>query len=284
MAAPNHTKDAFPNETRLGGFKPRPYPAGKGPHRFETAPVTRRSGGIWGKHCQCRACRHGFLLLPPPPPLPRRFASWRRLPPMPAMSPRPQVHLEAEYTATLAGLPIGHGTWAIEIAEDQYTAAASGATSGLLRIFTGARGASASRGSFNGEQTLPTSYVATIDFDRSKWDDVRMALAGGNVKDLSAEPPLVSASRSHSGERRRPPRRRRSHELDDQPRRRQRRSGVAFSLRPQGRGIRRPRALRPAQRVQAHRDGQGRTRLSGAGRGLRGVFRADLRLRAGAGR
>jgi hypothetical protein len=102
-----------------------------------------------------------------------------------------QVHLEAEYTATLSGLPIGHGSWAIEIAEDQYTAAASGSTSGLLRIFTGARGASASRGSFNGEQTLPTNYVATIDFDRSKYDDVRMALAGGNVKDLSAEPPLV---------------------------------------------------------------------------------------------
>jgi hypothetical protein len=102
-----------------------------------------------------------------------------------------QGHLEAEYTATLAGLPIGHGTWVIEIAEDQYTAAASGSTSGLLRIFTGARGASATRGSFNGDQTMPTSYVATIDFDRSKYDDVRMALVGGNVKDLSAEPPLV---------------------------------------------------------------------------------------------
>jgi hypothetical protein len=102
-----------------------------------------------------------------------------------------QVHLEAEYTATLAGLPIGHGTWAIEVAEDQYTAAANGSTSGLLRIFTGARGASASRGSFNGEQTLATNYVATIDFDRSKYDDVRMLLAGGNVKDFSVDPPLA---------------------------------------------------------------------------------------------
>jgi hypothetical protein len=100
------------------------------------------------------------------------------------------VHLEAEYTATLAGLPIGHGTWAIEIADDQYTAAASGATSGLLRIFTGARGTGASRGSFSGDQTMPTSYVATIDYERGKIDDVRMALAGGNVKDLLADPPL----------------------------------------------------------------------------------------------
>jgi len=101
-----------------------------------------------------------------------------------------QVHLEAEYTATLAGLPIGHGAWAIEIAEDQYTAAASGATSGLLRIFTGARGTGASRGSFNGDQTMPTSYIATIDYEHGKIDDVRMALAGGTVKDLFADPPL----------------------------------------------------------------------------------------------
>jgi hypothetical protein len=101
-----------------------------------------------------------------------------------------QAHLEAEYTATLAGLPIGHGSWVIEIAEDQYTAAASGSTSGLLRIFTGARGSGAARGSFNGDQTMSTSYAATIDYERGKIDDVRMALVGGNVKDVSADPPL----------------------------------------------------------------------------------------------
>jgi hypothetical protein len=102
-----------------------------------------------------------------------------------------QVHLEAEYSATVAGLPIGHGSWVIEIADDQYTAAANGSTTGLLRIFTGARGTGASRGSFSGEQTLPTSYAATIDFDRIKYDDVRMVLAGGNVKDFAVDPPLT---------------------------------------------------------------------------------------------
>jgi hypothetical protein len=101
-----------------------------------------------------------------------------------------QARLQAEYSATVAGLPIGHGSWVIEIADDQYTAAANGSTTGLLRIFTGARGTGASRGSFSGEQTLPTSYVATIDFDRSKYDDVRMVLSGGNVKDFAVDPPL----------------------------------------------------------------------------------------------
>jgi hypothetical protein len=101
-----------------------------------------------------------------------------------------QTRLDAEYTATLAGLPIGRGNWVIEVTDDQYSAAASGSTTGLLRVFTSARGTGATRGSFNGDQTMPTSYVATIDWDR-KIDDVRMVIAGGNVKDFSAEPPLI---------------------------------------------------------------------------------------------
>jgi hypothetical protein len=101
-----------------------------------------------------------------------------------------QARLEAEYTASIAGIPIGRGNWVIEIAEDQYTVAASGATTGILRFFTGARGSSAARGSFSGELPVPTSYAATIDYDR-RIDDVRIALIGGNVKDYSAEPPLL---------------------------------------------------------------------------------------------
>ena len=92
-------------------------------------------------------------------------------------------------TASIAGIPIGRGGWVIDIAEDQYTAAASGGTSGILKFFSAARGTSAARGSFNGGQPVATSYVASIDYNR-KPDDVRMALSGGNVTDYSAEPPL----------------------------------------------------------------------------------------------
>jgi hypothetical protein len=97
--------------------------------------------------------------------------------------------LEAEYTVTIAGIPIGRGNWIIEISEDQYTAAASGTTTGVLRFFTGARGTGAARGTVSGGQPIPTSYGATITYDR-KVDDVRMSLVGGNVTDYAAEPPL----------------------------------------------------------------------------------------------
>jgi len=43
-----------------------------------------------------------------------------------------QGKLDARYSASLAGVPIGRGAWVIDIAEDHFTAAASGMTTGLL--------------------------------------------------------------------------------------------------------------------------------------------------------
>lgn len=100
-----------------------------------------------------------------------------------------QGRLEAEYTATLAGIPIGRGNWVIEISEDQFTATASGGTFGIMRIISSGHGNSTSQGVLNAGQLMPTTYVATITNDK-RVDDVRMVFAGGNVKDMSVEPPL----------------------------------------------------------------------------------------------
>ena len=101
-----------------------------------------------------------------------------------------QGRLEAEYAASVAGIPIGRGNWVIEIADDQFTAAASGATSGILKFITGVKGSGASRGVISSGQLVPSSYASTIDYGRIV-DDVRIALAGGNVKDYSVAPPLL---------------------------------------------------------------------------------------------
>src|SRR5579863_1078364 len=103
-----------------------------------------------------------------------------------------QGRLEAQYTVSIAGIPIGRGNWIIEISDDQYTAAASGTTTGLIKFFTGAHGTGAAHGTVAGGQMVPTSYGETITYD-SKVDDVRMALAGGNVTDYAVEPPLPPA-------------------------------------------------------------------------------------------
>ena len=99
-----------------------------------------------------------------------------------------QGRLDAEYTATLAGIPIGRGSWVIEISEDQFTATATGGTFGILKVFTSGRGTTTVQGAMIGGQALPMTYVSSITTDK-RYDDVRMVFGGGDVKDFTVEPP-----------------------------------------------------------------------------------------------
>ncbi len=100
-----------------------------------------------------------------------------------------QGRLEARYVATLAGLPIGRGNWVIEINENNYSAAASGVTTGLLRLFTSGQGTSAARGTLSGGLPTATIFATTIKTER-KTDQVRMTVAAGTVKEISVDPPV----------------------------------------------------------------------------------------------
>ena len=101
-----------------------------------------------------------------------------------------QAKLEARYTAFLGGVTVGKGSWVIDFRDDQYTAAASGATTGLLKIFAGGKGSSASRGTVANGQPVPRNYAATITSDKKK-DEVEIAIENGTVKDYSVKPPSV---------------------------------------------------------------------------------------------
>jgi hypothetical protein len=99
-----------------------------------------------------------------------------------------QGRLDARYAVTLAGLPIGKGAWVIDIAEDQFTAAASGATAGLLQVFATGQGSGASRGYVVGGKPTPASFAASITSDK-KTEEIRMSIVSGNVKDVDIVPP-----------------------------------------------------------------------------------------------
>jgi hypothetical protein len=98
------------------------------------------------------------------------------------------TRLDALYTASLAGIPLGKGAWMIEIGDEQYTAAASGVTTGLLRVFASGEGSGIARGAVSNGTLVPSAYAASITADK-KTEELRMALAGGVVKDLSVQPP-----------------------------------------------------------------------------------------------
>jgi hypothetical protein len=98
-----------------------------------------------------------------------------------------QGRLEARYVVTLSGLVVGTGNWVIDIDNDKYTAAASGKTSGLLRIFADGEGTSAARGAVSHGNLMPASYASSMSTDK-KTEDLRITLSGGNVKDYAIEP------------------------------------------------------------------------------------------------
>lgn len=100
-----------------------------------------------------------------------------------------QARLEAHYTATLAGLPIGEGIWAIELQEDRYTATVQGNTLGLIKMFTGGRAASSASGILAGGQFYSTKYVTQIA-TKSRTDDIAVSYADGDVKEYRVVPPI----------------------------------------------------------------------------------------------
>jgi Protein of unknown function (DUF3108) len=106
-----------------------------------------------------------------------------------------QGRLDARYEATLAGIPVGRGAWTIEIADDQFSAAASGGTAGLLKAFSGGSGSGASQGRVVNGALIATNYYATTTTSK-KSEAIRMVLSNGNVKEYAIVPePPVDADR-----------------------------------------------------------------------------------------
>jgi hypothetical protein len=98
-----------------------------------------------------------------------------------------QGRLDARYEATLAGIPVGKGAWTIDISDDQFSAAASGGTAGLLKAFAGGTGTGASQGRVVNGALVATGYTASTTTSK-KTETIRMILSGGNVRDYAIEP------------------------------------------------------------------------------------------------
>lgn len=98
-----------------------------------------------------------------------------------------QGKLDARYDFTLAGVSVGRGSWVIEVADDHYSTSASGQTAGLMRVVASGRGQSSARGAIVDGLIVPASYRSSITTDK-RYNDVRMAISGGVVREFAAEP------------------------------------------------------------------------------------------------
>src|SRR4051794_673864 len=98
-----------------------------------------------------------------------------------------QGRLDAQYEATLAGIPVGKGSWTIEIGDDTFSAAAQGGTAGLLKAVSGGSGSGASQGRVVNGALVANAYTATTRTAK-KSETVRLSLLNGNIKEFSIDP------------------------------------------------------------------------------------------------
>jgi hypothetical protein len=98
-----------------------------------------------------------------------------------------QGRLEANYEVSVAGITIGKGAWLVEVADDQYSAAMTGGSSGILRAISSGQGTGVAQGRVVKGQLQPAAYTATVATER-KSETIRISLVNGTVKDWSIDP------------------------------------------------------------------------------------------------
>ena len=106
-----------------------------------------------------------------------------------------QGRLEAQYEASLAGIPVGKGAWNVEIGDDSYAGSSVGGTSGLLKTIANGSGAGEAQGRIVNGVLVPANYKASTTTSK-KSETIHITLANGNVKEFGIDPePPVDADR-----------------------------------------------------------------------------------------
>jgi hypothetical protein len=100
-----------------------------------------------------------------------------------------QARLDAAYTATLLGLPVGQISWTVELHDNRFKAAAHGAITGLLRVFSDGRGDVSVHGAISEGKPVPSVFA--LNLIAGKWsDDVRIVFSGGKAQEHVANAPV----------------------------------------------------------------------------------------------
>jgi hypothetical protein len=93
-----------------------------------------------------------------------------------------QGKLDAYYTATLLGLPIGHISWAVDLKEHRFSSIATGSIAGFLRLFLDAQGSVTAEGRLSAGKPIPSKFQLTLL--AGKWsDEVGIVFTGNRAKE-----------------------------------------------------------------------------------------------------
>jgi Protein of unknown function (DUF3108) len=93
-----------------------------------------------------------------------------------------QGKLDAYYTATLLGLPIGHISWAVDLKENHFSSLATGSIAGFLRLFLDAQGTVTTEGRLSSGKPIPSKFQ--LKLLAGKWsDEVDIVFTGNRAKE-----------------------------------------------------------------------------------------------------
>jgi len=103
-----------------------------------------------------------------------------------------QGKLTANYTISVARIPVGKITWWTDIGDDSYTSTGSGEASGVVSFLASGKGSLSTRGTVNDGQLSPTEFTSDITQDDEK-GALKMVLDQGSVTELKADAPAKAA-------------------------------------------------------------------------------------------
>lgn len=101
---------------------------------------------------------------------------------------------DIRYTVSFAGLQVGQGALAVELTSDGYSASGSGTVTGMLKILSPGKGTAAARGRFASGKVIPATF-STSSESGEKWEDIRLAMTNGIVKEATVLPPRSSSNK-----------------------------------------------------------------------------------------
>jgi hypothetical protein len=100
---------------------------------------------------------------------------------------RAQVKFEASYGVTLAGIPIGVVSAAVELDHIRYKAVVTAGTTGLVKIIANGSGEIVASGARSRDGETPTAYASTIII-RDRSEKVRVGFKDRIAKDVFIDP------------------------------------------------------------------------------------------------
>ena len=103
-----------------------------------------------------------------------------------------QGTLTANYTISVARIPVGKLAWSADIGADSYDIAGSGEASGIASFLASGKGTLATRGTVTDGRLSPTEFSSDITEDGGKLRQT-MRLEQGNVTELTIDPPAPAA-------------------------------------------------------------------------------------------